>query len=300
MSALVVLGCGQSPTGGAGAGAATPTAETPEPSSAPSSPISSAPARRSNPPTPSPTPTLEETETPTPQQAPRSSGSGGDSPSARASEEPEPSKSPKPKPKRTPEEPDPSPSRERSGKRVVYLTFDDGPSEYSRQILRILNRYNAKATFFVIGQNAADNPAGVRAMRAAGMAVQNHSWGHPNLTTLSNSEIRSQISRTDRAIREAGGGNSDCVRPPYGASSSRVRSVLRDMGRRQMLWTIDTLDWQRPGADRIYRRVVNEVERGSIVLLHDGGGVRTQTVAALPRILRALKDDGYRFGTLCD
>lgn len=227
--------------------------------------------------------------------------------SARASEKPEPSKKPKPKPeepepskKPKPAEPDSSPSRKTSGKRVVYLSFDDGPGEYSRKVLNILNRYNAKATFFVIGQNAAGNPSGVRAMRAAGMSVQNHTWGHPDLTTLSNSEIRAQVSRTDRAIRAAGGGNSDCVRPPYGASSSRVRSVLRDMGKRQLLWSIDTLDWQRPGADRIYRRVMNEVEPGSIVLLHDGGGVRTQTVAALPRILRALKNDGYRFGTLCE
>ena len=179
------------------------------------------------------------------------------------------------------------------------MTFDDGPSRYTDEVVDILNDYGAKATFFVIGENMADNPSTVRALRRAGMSVQNHTWGHPDLTSLSSGEIRSQISRTDRAIRAAGGGESTCVRPPYGASNSRVRSVLRDMGKKQMLWTIDTLDWQRPGTNKIYRRVVNSVEPGSIVLAHDGGGTRAQTVAALPRILATLKDAGYRFRTLC-
>ena len=71
------------------------------------------------------------------------------------------------------------------------------------------------------------------------------------------------------------------------------------MGKRQMLWDIDTLDWERPGADKIYRSVVNDVRSGSVVLSHDGGGIRTQTVAALPRILQTLEDRGYKFGALC-
>ena len=182
---------------------------------------------------------------------------------------------------------------------MVYLTFDDGPSGYTQQVLDILNRYEAKATFFVLGANVVDNPSLVRAAARDGMSIQNHTWDHPDLTTRSNGEIRSQIRRTDNAIRNAGGGNSTCVRPPYGATNSRVRSVLGDMGKRQLLWSIDTSDYQRPGASAIYRRVVDEVGRGSIVLAHDGGGVRTQTVAALPRILDNLKDRGYRFGTLC-
>ena len=192
-----------------------------------------------------------------------------------------------------------APQKSPGGKRVVYLTFDDGPSAYTDEVLDILTDYGAKATFFVIGENVGDDPSAVQALRRAGMSVQNHTWGHPDLSTLSSGEIRSQVSRTDRAIQAAGGGASTCVRPPYGASSSRVRSVLRDMGKQQMLWTIDTLDWQRPGANRIYRRVVDSVEPGSIVLAHDGGGTREQTVAALPRILATLKDAGYRFRTLC-
>ena len=182
---------------------------------------------------------------------------------------------------------------------MVYLTFDDGPSGYTQQVLDILNRYEAKATFFVLGANVVDNPSLVRAAARDGMSIQNHTWDHPDLTSESNDEIRSQIRRTDNAIRNAGGGNSTCVRPPYGATNSRVRSVLGDLGKRQLLWSIDTSDYQRPGASTIYRRVVDQVGRGSIVLAHDGGGVRTQTVAALPRILDNLKDRGYRFGTLC-
>lgn len=178
-------------------------------------------------------------------------------------------------------------------------TFDDGPSRFTQQVLDILNRYQAKATFFVLGANVVDNPSLVRAAARDGMSIQNHSWDHPDLSSRSNDEIRSQIRRTDNAIRNAGGGNSTCVRPPYGATNARVRAVLGDMDKRQLLWTIDTLDWERPGASAIYRRAVEEVGRGSIVLAHDGGGVRTQTVAALPRILENLKDRGYRFGTLC-
>ncbi len=222
---------------------------------------------------------------------------------------PEPTPKPKPEPRSTPKptpkpEPEPEPKakpkpKSSSGKRVVYLTFDDGPSGYTQQVLDILNRYEAKATFFVLGANVVDNPSLVRAAARDGMSIQNHTWDHPDLTSESNDEIRSQIRRTDNAIRNAGGGKSTCVRPPYGATNSRVRSVLGDMGKRQLLWSIDTSDYQRPGASAIYRRVVDQVGRGSIVLAHDGGGVRTQTVAALPRILDNLKDRGYRFGTLC-
>ena len=144
-------------------------------------------------------------------------------PSRRAREpKPRPKSTPKPKP--TPE-PEPEPKakpkpKSSSGKRVVYLTFDDGPSRYTQQVLDILNRYEAKATFFVLGANVVDNPSLVRAAARDGMSIQNHTWDHPDLTTRSNDEIRSQIRRTDNAIRDAGGGNSTCVRPPYGATNS--------------------------------------------------------------------------------
>ena len=164
--------------------------------------------------------------------------------------------------------------------------------------MRILNTYGAKATFFLIGDNIGGKASTVQALRRSGMSLQNHTWGHPNLNTLSSDEIRSEIRRTDQAIRAAGGGQPTCVRPPYGAADSRVRAVIRGMGKEPMFWTIDTLDWERPGADRIYRRVVDDVRPGSIVLAHDGGA-REQTVAALPRILATLKNAGYRFGTLC-
>ena len=227
--------------------------------------------------------------------------------------EPEPKQEAEPGPKSTPKSQPKSQRKSESkakakaeskrkpsrGKRVVYLTFDDGPSRFTQQVLDILNRYEAKATFFVLGANVVDNPSLVRAAARDGMSIQNHSWDHPDLSTRSNDEIRSQIRRTDNAIRNAGGGNSTCVRPPYGATNARVRAVLADMGKRQLLWTIDTLDWERPGASAIYRRAVEQAGRGSVVLAHDGGGVRTQTVAALPRILENLKDRGYRFGTLC-
>jgi peptidoglycan-N-acetylglucosamine deacetylase len=318
LSVFVVIGCGRIPPSEVAGGAPTTTAEPPSPTSSSPTPTVSPTA----PPTPTPTATRTGG-TPTPTTSPTTalgptasstlrsptaspsastsaSGSASNSVSNSARETPSqpPRRSTRPSASpRKSEKPQKGPETGR--RRVVYLTFDDGPSQYSRQVLDILARYNAKATFFVIGQNAAGDPSGVRAMARAGMSVQNHSWAHADLRTLSDREIRSDIGRTDEAIRRAGGGSSDCVRPPYGATNSRVRAVLRDLGKRQQLWTIDTNDWERPGADRIYRRTVSAAESGSVVLAHDGGGVRTQTVAALPRILQTLRDRGYRFGTLC-
>ena len=190
-------------------------------------------------------------------------------------------------------------SKKATGSRTIYLTFDDGPSAYTGRVLDILDRYDAKATFFVIGQNVGGRKSLVRKMKRAGHTVENHTWDHADLRTLSAAGIRSQIRRTDNAVAAAGGGRSSCVRPPYGATNSTVRSVLRGLDKRQVLWDVDTLDWQAPGTSKIYRSVVDNARSGSIVLSHDGGGTRTQTVAALPRILKTLSDRGYRFRALC-
>ena len=184
-----------------------------------------------------------------------------------------------------------------SGK-VVYLTFDDGPSRYTPAVLNILKSYNAHATFFLIGSQIRTREATTRRIAREGHSVQDHTWRHPLLTRLSSTDISSQFTRTNRAIRRQGIVQPVCERPPYGAFNNRVRRVSQTLGMRTVVWSLDTNDWRRPGASTIARRVLRGTSNGSIVLMHDGGGNRSQTVTALKTILRTLKARGYRFEAL--
>lgn len=183
--------------------------------------------------------------------------------------------------------------------RYVYLTFDDGPhSTYTPQVLDILTRYSARATFFQIGQNVKAYPYLTKRAYSRGNSVQNHTWSHPDLRYVSWDSFKYQIQTTDSYIRAQTGYTPRCLRPPYGAVNSTVYSRAATLGKKIRLWTIDTRDWSRPGTSVIVSRVLNNVQSGSIVLMHDGGGDRSQTVAALPTILRTLKDRGYEFRRL--
>ncbi|MFJ3221432.1 polysaccharide deacetylase family protein [Kitasatospora sp. NPDC086801] len=186
------------------------------------------------------------------------------------------------------------------GGKVVYLTFDDGPSPtYTPRILGILARYGVRATFFEIGQNVAAHPALTGQVARAGHSVQNHSWSHPDLRRLSASAVNAQVTNTDKAIRARTGRTPSCLRPPYGAVDGAVRSRAAALGKQVVLWSVDPTDWSRPGTAAIQSRVLKAVRPGSVILLHDGGGDRSQTAAALPAILATLKARGYTFGTLC-
>jgi peptidoglycan/xylan/chitin deacetylase (PgdA/CDA1 family) len=178
----------------------------------------------------------------------------------------------------------------------VILTFDDGPHpKYTAQILSILRSYGAKATFFQIGQNVARYPYLTRRAHLYGNSVQNHTWSHPNLRNVSWSTFRSQVLNTDSRIRAQAGYTPRCLRPPYGAVNSTVYRRAASLGKTVRLWTIDTGDWSRPGTSVIVRRVLNAARNGSVILMHDGGGDRSQTVAALPTILKSLTARGYLF-----
>ncbi len=168
---------------------------------------------------------------------------------------------------------------------IVYLTFDDGPSPYTPAILDVLRATRSSATFFEVGFRQAKHPAAAAHVRAGGSNIGNHTYNHLNLTTLTPAEIRSQVARGPR---------SRCVRPPFGATNPRVQRILAQKGLRQVLWTADTLDWRRPGVTHIVRAATGpKVRAGSIVLMHDGGGDRSQTVAALPHIIATLHQRGY-------
>lgn len=174
---------------------------------------------------------------------------------------------------------------------VLHLTFDDGPDPtWTPQVLSVLAKHNAHATFFVLGRAAGAHPGLVADERAAGHSVGNHTTTHPDLTKLSVADITSQWQRTANVI-----GGTPCARPPYGAVNATVRQVTTGLGYRVQLWDIDTRDWSRPGADVITQRIVDGARPGAVVLLHDGGNDRSQTVAALDAALTRLDAAGWRY-----
>lgn len=182
-----------------------------------------------------------------------------------------------------------------AARKTVALTFDDGPSKYTPQILDILKRNKVKATFCMLGNNVGPYRKAAKRVVREGHRLCNHSRSHPDFTTLSSSAARSQVVFTQRKIDDVTGRSPKVFRFPYGASNSRTRSVVRGQGLRIVGWTVDTRDWSRPGTSVIVSRAVGRTRPGGVILMHDGGGNRSQTVAALDRTIKRLKAKGYTF-----
>lgn len=185
------------------------------------------------------------------------------------------------------------------GKRVVALTFDDGPSAHTAAVLDVLRAKRARATFFMIGRQVGGGAALVRRMLAEGHEPANHTWDHANVSA-GGSAAASSIRATNAAIERAVGYRPCTFRAPYGAHSPTLISAVRAMGMSTIQWDVDTQDWMTPGADVIATRIIRGARNGSIILMHDGGGPRGQTVAALPRVIDALRARGFRFVTVAE
>lgn len=186
-------------------------------------------------------------------------------------------------------------SRRTTGTPAVALTFDDGPDPVQTpQALALLRRYGVKATFCVVGINVKAFPGLVRQIAADGHTLCNHSWSHDvRLGARSRASIRTDLTRTNDAIREAvPGARVSYYRQPGGAWTAAVVAVSRELGMTSLHWTVDPQDWRRPGAGSIASTVNSATTRGAIVLLHDAGGDRRGTIAALRSILPNL---GRRF-----
>jgi peptidoglycan-N-acetylglucosamine deacetylase len=184
--------------------------------------------------------------------------------------------------------------------KTVALTFDGGPSGYTPKIERILRRKgDIKATFFWVGSRVSGYEKVVRRVSSRGHEIANHTWTHPHLTRLSPGAIRSQLARTNRRLARLTGKRPTLFRPPYGEVNRRVRRIARSLGLRTVLWDADSIDWMSD-CRAIVRRVAARVRPQAEVLLHDGGGNRTATVCALPRIIRNLRSRGYRFVTVSE
>ncbi|RKN39097.1 polysaccharide deacetylase family protein [Micromonospora endolithica] len=175
-----------------------------------------------------------------------------------------------------------------TGTATVALTFDDGPHpHYTPQVLDILREYQVTATFCVVGENAQNHPDLIRAIVADGHTLCNHTWNHDvRLGSRSPDRIRADLIRTSEAIHAAApDAPISYYRQPGGAWTYEVVSVAEELGMVPLHWTVDTSDWQLPGAGRIAASVITGVEPGSVVLMHDAGGDRQGTVDALHRIL---------------
>ncbi|WP_030752732.1 polysaccharide deacetylase family protein [Streptomyces sp. NRRL S-31] len=180
-----------------------------------------------------------------------------------------------------------------SGRRMV-LTFDDGPNPaYTPHILDTLARYRVRAMFFVCGECVVENRELLARMADEGHVVGNHTWTHPLLTTLRRKEIRSEMERTSDVIEDTYGERPQWFRAPYGAWNRAAFQLGADMGMEPMAWTVDTTDWMEPGTDTIIDQVEEGAAPGVVVLSHDAGGDRSQTVRALREWLPHLIDSGY-------
>ena len=181
------------------------------------------------------------------------------------------------------------------GTKVVALTFDDGPWPNStHQILAVLKQHNIKATFFMVGQELSRRPQIGRDVVAAGMVVGNHSWDHPSRPR----NAVSQVKHTDSEIFKQLRIYTHLFRPPYGIQTNGMAAQAKSEKHAVLLWSVDSEDWRRPSASTIARTVMREVYPGGIILMHDGGGNRTHTVAALKLIIPQLKQKGYKFVTI--
>lgn len=197
------------------------------------------------------------------------------------------------------------PVRTAEGQPILYLTFDDGPTTtLTPQIVEVLDRYDAKATFFVVGRHVQRAPAALRPVAEAGHGIENHSMTHRWLTGVSDALFRQELTATEEAVLAAvgdllpAGHRSRYYRPPYGAVDANTDAYAGALSYKVVGWDLDPKDWRRPGAAAISSFVIQRAFPGAIVVLHDGGGANQQTVAAVETILEELSGQGYVFRAL--
>ena len=181
-----------------------------------------------------------------------------------------------------------------ASKPMVALTFDDGPGERTGELLAQLEKYNAHATFFMQGKNIPGKEDFVKKMKEIGCELGNHSYDHPQLTKLSADKIANQMGTTNDLIQQAAGSTATVMRPPYGAINDTVRSSV---GLPMILWSIDTLDWKTRNAQSSIDTVMNDVQDGDIILMHD---IHTESIDAALVLIPKLEEAGYQLVTVSE
>jgi peptidoglycan/xylan/chitin deacetylase (PgdA/CDA1 family) len=179
-------------------------------------------------------------------------------------------------------------------RRVVALTFDDGPSEYTPEFLRVLREKGVHATFFEIGQEMPGREDTMRQILAEGDELGDHTMNHVEFPGYS------EIAGAGARIEDYTHFKPCLFRPPGGAVNAGVIATAGSLGMRTINWDVDPRDWTTPGTSAIYNTIVGNARPGSIILMHDGGGPRGETLAALPAIIDTLRSRGYGFETVSE
>jgi peptidoglycan-N-acetylglucosamine deacetylase len=180
----------------------------------------------------------------------------------------------------------------------VALTFDDGPGPYTPQILDVLERERVPATFFVVGQEIHDFGASTEREIHDGFVIGDHTENHPMLAKLSAHDQKEQLFEQAARIELLGGPRPRLFRPPYGSFNATTFHLLHQMKMLMVLWSADTDDYEQPGVETIVKRALEGAKPGAILLMHDAGGNREETVAALPQVIRALRARGFKLVTV--
>lgn len=187
--------------------------------------------------------------------------------------------------------------------KIVALTFDDGPDpEYTPQILDVLKKYHAKATFFVIGAHAKEHPQIIKRQIRDGHEVANHTFNHDYDLHISKRRLRSELLKTSKTIYKISGTRPVLFRPVGGYYNELIINTALENNFNTIMWSWhqDTKDWSRPGVDKIVHNVISDTKPGDIILMHDAGGNRSQTVKALDEILETLTNAGYECVTVSE
>jgi len=183
----------------------------------------------------------------------------------------------------------------KTSRKVVALTFDDGPDpKYTPEIMKELNMYHAKATFFVIGAKAEHYPQLVRRIRDNGDEIANHTYRHRQSRQVEAEDI----SKCDEIIQRIAGLSMLYFRPPGGSVTEQIVSASKGTKHTLVMWVDDARDWARPGTSQIVKNVMENLHPGAIILFHDGGGNRQQTVTAVDRVLAELEQQHYQCVTI--
>ncbi|WP_057914191.1 polysaccharide deacetylase family protein [Peribacillus muralis] len=181
-------------------------------------------------------------------------------------------------------------------KKVIALTFDDGPHpSHTMSILKVLEKHDAHATFFVLGNRVQHYPEVLHKMLEQGNEIGNHSWDHPQLTRLDNGKVKGQIQSTQNAIDKATGSKPKMIRPPYGAINDNVREDMDDL--KVVLWDIDPEDWKYRNEKKIVNKVMSKAKDGKVILMHD---IYQTSAAAAGKIIQQLHDKGYQMVTISE
>ncbi|NJP93630.1 polysaccharide deacetylase family protein [Nonomuraea sp. FMUSA5-5] len=181
--------------------------------------------------------------------------------------------------------------------KCIALTFDDGPGKYAGTLLDTLKKYDAKATFFLEGQYVKSRPQFVKRMAAEGHELGNHSYSHPDFTKSEAGTIKSEIQKTQDAVKKAAGVEPKLLRPPYGLADLQVSDIAAEFGMPMILWTAGSQDWSSKNVDAIQKQTLAVAKPNGIILMHDWV---KQTVDGMPALIKTLQSKGYHLVTVSD